>query len=339
MQVMGIGSVLMDILVHVDDAFISSVPAQKGGGLIVDYDEVERILKKCQETPHYATGGVAMNTIFGLAKLGMESSFLGKVGKDELGREICGRLKETSISTKNLKYSSNMPTGRCLCMITPDSQRTMRSYMGAAGTFAPEEISDKDFNGISHVHIEFYQFFNPSLGIKIVKSAQKAGCTISMDLCSFEWVAKDPEFVKEILSKYVDYVFANEDEAWAFSGSRDPDRSLEALGEVCTVAAIKLGERGSKIKVGDQRIDIPALPAKAIDTTGAGDLWAAGFLYGYFQGMPLEDCGYLASFLGAKVVEQYGAHISDAVWQEVKTLLAKFKPAMAAQTSKKDNHS
>ena len=195
----------------------------------------------------------------------------------------------------------------------------MRTNLGAAMTLAPEEISAQDFAGCRHAHIEGYLLFNEALMMQVLNAAKEAGCSISLDLASFEVVHATKEILPGILRDYVDIVFANEEEAHAFTGlGEDYEAMARQLAELCEIAAVKIGARGSYVAHRDsvQKAE-PVLAEKLIDTTGAGDLWAAGFLYGWSQQRELIDCARIGSVLGAAVVQQQGSELPETVWDQI----------------------
>lgn len=186
-------------------------------------------------------------------------------------------------------------------------------------TLTPDEISAEDFAGCAHAHIEGYLLFNPALMQKVIESAKEAGCSISLDLASFEVVNAAKDSLPTILKDYVDIVFANEEEAAAFTGlNGDYEAMAEQLATLCNIAAVKVGAEGSYIATGGTVQKIAPVPAaKVVDTTGAGDLWAAGFLYGWSRELPLPDCARIGSMLGSAVVQQQGTELPEEVWQDI----------------------
>jgi sugar/nucleoside kinase (ribokinase family) len=204
--------------------------------------------------------------------------------------------------------------------VTPDAQRTMRTCLGAAMTLSPDEISKDDFKGVKHAHIEGYLVFNQDLCEAVLNAARAAGCTISLDLSSFEVVNATRSWMFSQFGKGIDVVFANEDEIRALypgttEGFEALTRKLASLG---VIAAVKLGRDGSWIAKGDELHRIaPVVLTDVVDTNGAGDAWAAGFLYGYVKGFPLSQCGAIASILGAETVRHLGPLVPDAVWATV----------------------
>jgi sugar/nucleoside kinase (ribokinase family) len=309
---------MVDILVRVPDGFLRMHQVEKGGSCLVAPDELDRILAATGGSGVRVPGGSAANTIFGLAEFGYASAFLGKLGRDETGEFYRCRYAAMGGDDTRLKVHPDVPTGRCLGLITPDSERTMRTDLGAAATLDPEEITAADFADCRHVHLEGYLLFNELLIRRILHLAREEGCTVSLDLASFEVVRATASILPDLLRDYVDIVFANEDEAAAFPGGGAPEAALAVLSQLCTVAAVKLGPDGSLIRRGNETVRIPALKANAVDTTGAGDLWAAGFLAGFFADLPLDACGRLGSLAGAEVVQVTGAAIPEDRWHHLR---------------------
>lgn len=317
-KVLGIGSPIVDILVNVTEEFIGGIKGAKGGMELVDTSILDGILEKTEKGGTRVPGGSAANTIVGLAKLGIPTAFLGKIGNDREGGFYKSFFERAGVDVSRFKLNETMPTGRCLSLITPDSERTMRTDLGAAATLLPENILSEDFADITHVHIEGYLVFNEVLIRHILKLAKDASCIVSLDMASFEVVTASMKILPELLMEYVDIVFANEHEAETFCGSNDPERGLQVFSEYCKIAAVKLGEDGALIQSGGKKIKVKAETVHDIDTTGAGDLWGAGFLYGLLKGKPLELCGRYGSILGAEVVKVMGASIPESRWRVIR---------------------
>lgn len=317
-KVVGVGSPVVDLLAQVGDEFIGSIHGDKGGMELVSPEVMDEIVSRVESTIVRAAGGSAGNTIFALAHLGAACSFVGKLGKDEDGDYYQNCFRTISGDCSRFKFTLDRNTARCVSLITPDGERTMRTDLGAALLLSPDEISVEDFKGIYLAHIEGYLLFNPDLAQKVIRCAKEAGCLVSLDLGSFEVVAAAESMLHSLLSHYVDFVFANEDEAKAFCRHHDPIVALEELNKCCKYAAVKVGAAGAWVKErGCEPVHVkPRRVAEVLDTTGAGDYWAAGFLYGQLRGLPLAVCGEIGSILGAAVVQQIGAELPDEVWQE-----------------------
>jgi sugar/nucleoside kinase (ribokinase family) len=272
------------------------------------------LLDTLPETTVRAPGGSAANTVVGVARLGMGSRLLAKVGRDEAGDYYRHHLVETGVDTASLKTDDVLATGTCISLVTPDSERTMRTFLGASASLNPDDITAVDFSDGRYVHIEGYLAMNPPLFRYVIDTAAACGCTVCLDLASPEVVATCREGLDYALSNAVEVVFANADEAAAYAGTDDAETALKQLSTHCEVAAVKLGARGALVDLRGTIHRAAAEKVTAVDTTGAGDLWAAGFLYGLACGMPLDEMCALAAALGAAAVQQTGATLDEATW-------------------------
>ena len=290
---------------------------------MVDGEAMAEMVAKLGVAPQVAPGGSAANTVFALARLGVPSAFLGKLGEDTTAEEYRAAFTALGGDNDRFKQTGAAATARCLSLVTPDSERTLRTDLGAAMLMAPEDISLEDFEGYTHAHVEGYLLFNPALAEAALGTAKEAGCTVSVDLGSFEVVNAAGDSLPGLLEKYVDAVFANEDEAEAFCGSSDPLVALDALGALCRVAAVKVGPAGAHLMENGETCFVPANKVdQPLDTTGAGDLWAAGFLYGHLGGCSAETSGKMGAILGAEIVQVLGAKLDDAAWTRVEKAFA-----------------
>lgn len=319
-RIAAIGSALVDICLLEEDSFLVNTGAQKGGMLLVDDTFIKDTLGKSAKKPTTVPGGSACNTILGIGKLGGEVRFIGKSGNDDLGVMFEKGLRDHNVEPILLKSQS--PTGHVLSIITPDAQRSMFTFLGASAETLPEEITADHFKDCALVHIEGYLLFNEKLMMAALEAAKNSGALISLDLASFTVVENTMDLLNEICSKYVDILIANEDEARVFTGHSDYQRALQSLAEKSDIAILKLGKKGSMISHGGSIFAVNAVGEKpAVDTTGAGDLWASGFLFGLLQGLPLQKCGELGSACGYEVCQVIGASIPDEGWRRIKNLL------------------
>jgi sugar/nucleoside kinase (ribokinase family) len=316
-QVIGVGSLLVDILAHVDEPFLDGVDGAKGGMELIDADAMRALVRSLGEHSR-APGGSAANTIAGLAGLGTSTALLGKLGGDERGAFFRSHAALCGIDTSRVKQSDDVPTGQCVSLVTPDSERTCRTFLGASMVLEAADISVADFLGCSHLHIEGYQLFNRELAVHTLRCARDAEVTVSLDLASFEVVQANRDVLDDLLEEFIDIVFANEDESKAFCGSADPETGLDALSALCSIAAVKVGAAGAWLSRTGERCHVPAVPCDVLDTTGAGDLWAAGFLHGHLSEWPLAECGHAGSVMGAAVVSRLGAALDDSEWKRVR---------------------
>jgi sugar/nucleoside kinase (ribokinase family) len=315
--VVGVGSALVDILTHEEDAFLARTGALKGGMTLVDKSFIDDTLAASRNTPTYVPGGSACNTAVGVGRLGGKARFVGKCGNGSLGKLFRQDLEKQNVQPQLI--DSDAPTGRCLSVITPDSQRSMFTFLGASAQAQPSEIQADHFHGAAVAHVEGYLLHNADLLEAALGAAKRAGARVSLDLASYNVVADALPVLTRLVEEYVDILIANEDEAAAFTGHQDEIQALQVLGEKAPLAALKVGARGSfLIHEGAVTRVSPQAGAVPVDTTGAGDLWAAGFLYGLVRGYPLSKCGALASACGYEVCQVTGANIPDAGWERIK---------------------
>lgn len=319
-RIVGLGSALVDILVHESDAFIDRIGCQKGGMTLVDMPALAAILSQVGSEATEVPGGSACNTVVGVGRLGGLARFVGKRGDDATGRFFHAALVQRGVEP--MLMTSTLPTGRVLSIITPDAQRTMITYLGASADTRPQEITPRCFADSAVVHMEGYLLFNTELMVTSLTAAKDAGALVSLDLASFTVVEQSKAILDEIITRYVDILIANEDEALAYTGLSDETQALERLAQPTAIAVLKRGARGSLIHDGRR---IHAIPAQgsgdAVDTTGAGDLWAAGFLFGLVNGFSFPRCGRLASACGFEVCQVVGADIPADGWMRIKKQL------------------
>ncbi len=317
-RLLGIGAGLLDRLAHVPEQFLDSIDGAKGGMELIEFPRMQDILDRLPQPPVQAPGGSAANTVMAFARLGGSAGILAKIGDDQTGDFYLRQFRAAGVDTAACKQIDDIPTGSCLSLITPDSQRTMRTFLGASATMRPEEITAEDLRGYSHLHLEGYLLFNRELLTQILRRARQANCQVSLDLGAPEVVDGARDLLPDLLHQYVDMVFANQDEAMAYCGNRNPEAGLRKLAEVCPLAAVKLGADGALLRRADEMQRIPARRATAVDTTGAGDLWAAGFLYGVVNHFPLAQAGALGARLGAEVVQTTGAVLAEQTWKQIR---------------------
>lgn len=315
----GVGSPLVDLVLEVDDPFLAEVVGGGKGGMVpVELPEIVRLLECAGAEPLRSAGGAASNTTVGCAALGIDAAFIGSCGKDDYAAFYRDALTRRGCAAHLLEHPEHA-TGRVLSLITPDAERTMRTYLGAAADLDPAAITAEQFAGARVVMLEGYTLFNHALTRAVARSATEAGCELALDLASFEVVAGNRPVIEELLDDHVDLVFANEDEARAWHG--DTHGALADLAGRCRVAVVKLGAEGAWIASGGEQHHVGSEQVTAVDTTGAGDCWAAGFLAGYLRGLPLDRCGRLGAMAGAAVVQVAGAQLPEADWARLRGYL------------------
>ncbi|MBO4647574.1 MAG: adenosine kinase [Lentisphaeria bacterium] len=328
-KVLGFGSPILDLLIQVDDAFLArNVAGEKGGMGMLDAEAQKKLIGAFPPGKvKKAIGGSAFNTISALTSLGMQTAFLGKIGQDSDGEFYRNAYAAAGGDVSRFRVNPAEPTATCVSLVTPDSERTMRTNLGASSTLTADEISPKDFEGIAHFHAEGYMLFLPGVLPKTMKLAKENGCTISFDFSSFEVVRIFRKEIEELMDRYVDVIFANEDEAREFCGAEnfDPEDAAGQLLKRCPVAAVKLGSKGALLRQKDESCLVAPKKVHAIDTTGAGDLWQAGFLYGWLNGCGLRKAGEMGSLLGAEIVQVLGAEIPPARWSDIQAQFKQIK--------------
>jgi len=320
--IVGVGSALVDILTHADDAFLSEAGAVKGGMVYVNKEHIELALSRASGRSAIVPGGSACNTVVGVSRLGGRARFVGKCGSGKMGDFFESFLRSHNVDPRLFRSATS--TGRVLSIITPDAQRSMFTFLGAAAETRPEDIREELFADAAIVHIEGYILFNPGLMQKALATAKSAGARVSLDLASFNVVQESRAFLRDIVKEYVDILIANEDEARAYSGESDPQQAIRVLSREVDIAAVKIGPKGSLVSSGGRVVTVPAQDdgRPVVDTTGAGDLWASGFLFGLVEGYPLEKCGAVGSACGYEVCQVLGASIPEEGWQRIRKILA-----------------
>ncbi len=321
---MGIGNALTDILAVLEnDNLLSKFHLPQGSMQHVDQETGEKIWETLKPMGvQYVAGGSAANTITATAVLGMPSSFIGKVGNDELGSLFKSDLTRNGI--KSTLFKGRAASGRAMVFITaPNAERTFAVYLGASIEMGPRDLAIEQFLGHDYFHIEGYLVQNQDLVRKAVELAKEAGMIISIDMASYNVVESNYAFLHEIIKNYVDIVFANETEAQMFT-KMEPRKALDQIAKICEIAVVKIGKDGSMIKSGDEYHYIKAWPANTIDATGAGDAYAAGFLFAHSHDLSLKDCGEVGSIVAAKVVEVIGPKIDIPRWKIAKQQIRDF---------------
>lgn len=317
MKILGIGNALVDVLVKIDnDDILKTLDLPKGSMQLVSMERAIEIVEATKTLPrHKSTGGSASNTISGLARLGVEVGFIGKVGKDEYGEFYSNDLKVNDV-TPHLVVDSDKISGRCNVLISQDSERTMATHLGVAATLSADELIPNLFDGYDMLHIEGYLVQNYDLILRAALIAKEYGMSLSLDLASYNIVDENIDFLRDFIQKYVDIVFANEDESKALTG-KSPEEALSLIAGMASVAVVKVGEKGSLVAKGGERWHIPAIKVGVVDTTGAGDVFASGFLYGMSEKLPLDRCAAIGTLCASEVIKSVGAKINDETWSKI----------------------
>lgn len=321
--VLGVGNALVDVIsVLENDTLLENFDLPRGSMTLVDAARSKQIYEATfSEKSELTTGGSVANTMRSMASLGCSGGYMGKVGKDDLGELFKNDFEKRGLTT-HLIFSDVVDTGRVMALVSQDSERTMATYLGAAAEMRADEFQTEMLGNYQYMYVEGYLVFNHELIKAGVELAKKNGLKVALDLSSFNVVEANLEFLKDLIRNNVDILIANEEEAKSFTGL-DPEAALNEIAKDCELAIVKLGKEGSLIKYKGEVTRVGSIPAKALDTTGAGDAYAAGFFYGLTNGYDMATCGKIAALVSGKVVEVMGPNLPDATWDEVKAEIAK----------------
>lgn len=322
-KIAGIGNALVDVLVHLpNDDVLHEAGLPRGGMQLVDDARREVLARLLQPlNPSKSAGGSAGNTVKSLAALGADSTFIGKVGQDEDARLLSEAFRRTGAQTRFL--TSPLHTGVASTFISPSGERTFGTCLGAASTLQAEEISEELLQDVQWLHIEGYLVQDHALIERIGQLARQMGVTTSMDLASYNVLAEDVSFARHLVSDYVDVVFANEDESRVFTGGKSPMEALREMAGMCRMAVVKMGAQGSAARSGDREVSIGARCVPVVDTTGAGDFFAAGFLYAHTHGGSMEQSLRCGAALGEQAIQVVGTDLSAEAWRECREHVSK----------------
>ncbi len=310
LDVVGIGNALVDVIAHDDDQFLRAHGLAKGAMTLIDSDRAYTLYASMPAAIEMS-GGSAANTMTGVASFGGRVAYVGKVADDQLGEVFGHDLRAVGVAFENAPSLIGVPTGRCLIVVTPDAQRTMNTYLGVSSLLGPDDVDDEVVARGRVVYLEGYLFDRPramEAYFKAARVAHAAGGKVSLTLSDSFCVERHREAFFRLVESEVDLLFANEHELMALYQVDDFDDALQAVGGHCEVAAVTRGGSGSVV-VGDGGVHVidAHSVAEVVDTTGAGDLYASGFLFGYTHGHSLADCGRLGSLAAAEVISHVGA--------------------------------
>lgn len=328
-DLLGVGSPIMDLTAPVPETFLATIRGGKGGMILVDSAEMNEVVARLPAPPALENGGSAANVTRAAARLGLRTSFLGKLGADATADTYRAQAASVGIDLSRYKSAPGLPNARCLALITPDAARTMRTDLGAALTLSPDEVAAADFAGVRHVHIEGYLVFNPALADAVLARARASGATVSLDFASFEVIHATRDWLlAQLRAGGLHVVFANEDEIRALypdGGDDYPALSRRLAAEAPgLVAVVKVGKDGAWIARNGELHRVAPVPAdRVVDTNGAGDNFAGGFLHAYLHRRPLPACGALAAAVGSECVRHLGPAIPADRWPALRELAAR----------------
>jgi len=316
-RILGIGNALVDVMTLVEgDYILQEFNLPKGSMQLVDREKSEGIKAATERFPRtWTSGGSAANTIHGLAMLGADTGFIGSIGRDDTGDFFENDMKKAGVNT--LLIRRNSVTGTAVALITNDSERTFATHLGAAVELTAGDLKPLLFDGYDILYLEGYLINNFPLIEMACMTAKENNMLVALDLASYNVVEENIVAFKNIVEAYVDILFANEQESKAFTGN-ESEEALIVLSGIANTVILKVGAEGSWVKNTNELIKVTAFPVNCIDTTGAGDLYAAGFLYGLANGLNLERCGIIGSLMAGKVIEIVGARMNREKFREIK---------------------
>jgi sugar/nucleoside kinase (ribokinase family) len=309
LDVVGIGNALVDVISHETDEFIAAHGLVKSAMTLIETDRAEE-LYAAMGVAIETSGGSVANTAAGVASFGGRTAYLGRVYDDQLGAVFAHDMKAQGVHFANPPVHDGPPTGRSLIVVTPDAHRTMNTYLGASAFFGPDDVDAEIIRSAQVTILEGYLFDRPESQDAYwtaSKYARDAGRKVALTLSDLFCVERHRDGFLPLVRERVDILFANETEACALWGCDGVGAAVERARAEVAVACITLSEKGSVVVSGAETHEVPAHPVDVVDTTGAGDLYAAGFLYGYTAGLPLPRCGELGSLAAAEVISHIGA--------------------------------
>jgi len=322
LDVVGIGNALVDVLTHEDEAFIEAHGLAKGSMTLVDMERAEA-LYAAMGAGIEVSGGSAANTVSGIASFGGKAAYIGRVFDDQLGAVFGHDMRSTGVLFRAKPATDGPPTGRCLIVVTPDAQRTMNTYLGSSEFFGPEHVDEELVAAAKVTFLEGYLFDRPEAKEAYWKASQvahAAGRRVSLTLSDPFCVERHRAEWRDLVADQVDILFANELEAMALYEVATFDEALAAARSDVEVVALTRGAHGSVVARGDDVAEIPPHPVEVVDTTGAGDLYAAGFLHGFTHGRSMAECGQLGSVAASAVLGHTGARPGLSLAQLVRPL-------------------
>ncbi|MFA7124692.1 MAG: adenosine kinase [Sphaerochaetaceae bacterium] len=312
-RVYGIGNPLIDIIAQISDDDLAKLGLHKGTMHLIDERRRHELLRFLHGmSVSYSCGGSCPNTIITLASLGIEATLAGKVGTDEFGSIYQNRLEQLSV--KNELAQCDEPTGSSIILITEDSERTMNTYLGANRFYQKEDAVEETVRNADIFHFTGYMWDTQSQKEAVMKAldiASESGTMVSFDVADPFAVGRNRDTFLSLISNHTDIVFANSEEARILFDNYDAYECCKSMGKLCQIAIVKNGKRGSFVSYMGTVTSIPVQgPSTPVDTTGAGDVYAAGFLYGICKEMDIYKAGHIASFLAGEIIQQRGAQFS-----------------------------
>lgn len=308
-DVVGLGNAIVDVFASVEDAFLDTHDIRKNGMTLIDEERAYALVQAAPEGPQLS-GGSGANTIVGISSFGGRAGYIGKVAKDPLGDVFRKDMNESGIPFETPALEDGPATARCVVFVTPDGARSMNTFLGASVLFSPTDIQEDMVRDAAILYLEGYLFDQEAAKAAFVHAseiAKAAGRKVALTLSDGFCVERHRDSFLHLIKNHVDIVFANEDEALSLYQTKDFDEAVARMREDTGLAAITRSEKGSVVIGPDGVVAVAAEPvSKVVDTTGAGDQYAAGFLFGVSRELPLETCARLGHIAAAEVISHYG---------------------------------
>jgi len=315
-DVLGIGNAIVDVISRADDSFLKQHELTKGSMMLIDEARAEK-LYAAMGSGVEVSGGSCGNTMAGVASFGGKGAYIGKVRNDQLGQVFGHDIRAIGVSFETAPATSGPATARCLISVTPDAQRTMSTYLGACTGLGPDDIDEKRVASAQVTYVEGYLWDAPEAKKAVLKAfdaAHAAGRLVSITLSDSFCVGRYRDEFRDLIRNKVDILFGNESEITSLYQVDSFEKAMEAARQEAKIAALTRSEKGSVVIKGSETHAVPAAPvAKVVDTTGAGDLYAAGFLYGFTHGKPLAECARLGGVAAAEIISHVGARPEKAL--------------------------
>ena len=320
-NVIGIGNAIVDVLAHTDDEFLQHQELEKGGMMLIDASRADK-LYELMGAGKEMSGGSAGNTMAGIASLGGSGGYIGKVANDKLGTVFGDDLRSAGIEFSTSALVGGAPTARCLILITPDAQRTMNTFLGACVELSPEDIDPEFIKRGKVTYLEGYLYDPPKAQEAFIKAAtiaHEAGRKVSLSLSDAFCVDRHRADFLELIRKHVDILFANETEILSLFKTDNFNAAAENVRAICEVSALTPGDKGAVVVHAGDSLEIAAVAVESVvDTTGAGDLYAGGFLHGYSTGRELAECGRIGAIAAAEIISHTGARPETSLAERVR---------------------
>jgi sugar/nucleoside kinase (ribokinase family) len=311
-DVFGVGNAIVDIQLQVDDAFLHHIDVAKGLMTLVEAEQQVKVLAALAgRATNRCSGGSACNTIVGVADLGGSAAYAGKTADDDLGKFYADDLRKVGV-TVPVPGGTGATTGTSVILITPDAQRTMLTHLGISATLSANDIPEAEIAKAEYLYVEGYLFpgdTTRAAALRAIDIAKKHGVKVALTISDPFVISLQRDLFWELIKGPVDLLFANLEEARALTGEHDPAKAAQAIHQHATNVALTLGADGSLLMHGERLYPIEGVKVTAVDTTGAGDMYAAGVLYGITHGMTWQQAGRLASHAAARIVAQMGARL------------------------------